>query len=468
MRYGRGLTAKGDGTRVRLFAQPSFLPRRRTPETVLLSPPAGSVGPGPADSRMYVVHPVGKPGPYGLAEAPGTPPLLYLPPWDGPIRPPAFPKPDGHLDHLPVGSHEFELAHVYGTARFVLDVWEGFFGRGIGWHFQPEYEKLEISIFRSFDNSRAGYGFLELGADTRPDGTTIPFGLNFDVVAHELGHLIVYSVVGLPDPVDDTGDYYGFHESAADLVALLAAASFASVVDELFDLTRGNLYVPNELNRFAELTEQEQIRLASNPLRLRGFADGWDDEHDLSQPLTGALFDILVDLFHENLLDRGLLDPAVEDLADRLEYEPAAGRLIQALFDRAYPVNAAAFRECFADARDLMGVYLARCWRRLRGGPVTYARVFREFLAVDREATGGRYARLIRNNAQYRDIGRVEVGPRLAPPNARSHACSARTITPTEARAPQPTPSMPADVLAGRRFRRTRPARPRRTWARRA
>jgi hypothetical protein len=267
MRYGRGLTAKADGTRVRLFAQPSFLPRYRVPETVLISPPAGSLGPGPSDSRMYVVHPVGKPRPYGLVAAPGAPPLLYLPPWDGPILSPAVPSPDGHLDHLPAASPEFELAHVYGTARFVLDVWEGYLERPLPWHFERDQERLEISLLRGFDNSRAGYGFLEIGADVRPDGSVRPFGLNFEVVAHELGHLIIYSLVGLPDPVDETGDYYGFHESAADLVALLAAANLATVVDELFDQTRGNLYVPNELNRFAELTEQEQIRVASNPLR---------------------------------------------------------------------------------------------------------------------------------------------------------------------------------------------------------
>jgi hypothetical protein len=37
--------------------------------------------------------------------------------------------------------------------------------------------------------------------------------------------------------------------------------------------------------RFAELACNEQIRLASNAVKLSAFADGWDDEHDLSQPL---------------------------------------------------------------------------------------------------------------------------------------------------------------------------------------
>jgi hypothetical protein len=353
------------------------------------------------------------------------------------------------------------------VARFVLDVWEVFFGGPIPWHFENDLGQLEISIRRGLNNARAGYGFLEIGEEMRRAVPVPLFSFHFDIVAHEVGHLIIFSSVGLPDPEEHTDDYHGFHESAADVVALLAAASFASVVDELFDQTRGNLYVPNELNRFAELTEQEQIRVASNPARLGDFAAGWDDEHDLSLPLTGAFFDILVDLFHENLLDRGLLDPVVEDLADRFEYEPAAGRLIQALFDRAYPANAAAFREAFADARDLLGVYLARCWRRLRGDPVTYAGVMSEFLAVDREATGGRYARLIRNNAHYRDIGRVEVGPRLTPPDARSHIGSVRTIIPKEAPSPRHNQTAPAVTagIVGRPSWRLRRSRP---WARHA
>src|SRR6266850_4689584 len=54
------------GTRFRLFPQPPFLKHYRTPVVVRLSPRAGSVGPGPADARMHVVEPIGKPWPYGI------------------------------------------------------------------------------------------------------------------------------------------------------------------------------------------------------------------------------------------------------------------------------------------------------------------------------------------------------------------------------------------------------------------
>jgi hypothetical protein len=454
MRYGRALTAGGQGTRVRLFPQAPFLARYRVPEVITLSPEAGTVGPGPSDRRMYALWPVGKLRPYGLVDLPGKPPMLYVPPWDGPFRPPARPGPDGQLDSIPVGTDQFELAHAYGVVRFTLDVWEGYLGQPVKWHFEADYRRLELSIFRGFANARGGYGFLEFGAETRPGGTVEPFALNLDIGAHETGHLIIYSLIGLPDPVDDTPDYYAFHESAADLVALLTAAHFGSVVDEVFDQTRGNISALNRLNRFAELSDQEQIRTASNAIRLREFAAGWTDEHLVSMPLTGCIFDVLVDLFHELLVERGLIPRAAADLVDRIERDPALLPVIQAIFDQAFPRDPAGFAEAFADARDLTGLYLARCWRRLRGKPLTFARVIEQLIVVDREATGGRYAGMIRENADWRDIGRVEIGPRLAKPDRSSHGSSDRTITP--APSPQPLAIPAASRFAGQARRHHR------------
>jgi hypothetical protein len=429
MRYGRAQITGAAGTRLRLYPQAPFLAGYATPETVTLSPPAGSVSLGPADERMYTLWPAGKPHPYGLVATPARC-QLYLPPWNGPILAPARPDRQGHFDRIPVNAPEFELAHAYGAARFVLDIWEGYLGHPVHWHFSQEIPQLEISIFHGFANSRAGYGFLELGSERGADGKVHPFALNFDVVAHELGHLIIYSAVGLPDPIDDTGDYYGFQESGADIISLLAAAHFASVVEEMFAQTRGNINALNRLNRFAELSSQEQIRVACNDVRLRRFAHGWIDEHDLSLPLTGCLFDILVDIFHEMLLERGLIEPAVEDLLDRIERNPAALPVIQSLFDRAYPPRAAAFHDAFADARDHLGRSFGIVLGRLRGASVTYARIIEALLAIDREQNCGRFARLIRSNALWRDIGRVQVGPRIGSPNPESHSASARTLTP--------------------------------------
>jgi hypothetical protein len=416
-----------EGTRFSLFPQPGFLDSFRAPETVFVSSPAGSVGPGPSDDRMYTVHPVGKSSPYGID-------LLsmgdaFLPPWMGDILPPAEPDAAGNFDYLAPGTPQFEMAHLYGTVRFVLDVWEGYFGRRVHWHFAPRYERLELSILPSLDNAYSGFGFIEVGGD-RKNGAYQPFSLNFDIIAHEVGHAIIYGEVGIPDPESATGEYFGFHESAADLVALIASLHFNSLVDDLLVHTRGNLYTFNALSRMAELSPSNQIRIAANDVRLSSFELGWTKEHLLSQPLTGAFFDILVDLFHELLLEQGLISPEVEDLSDRLLATPAYASVMQNHFDRAFSRNPDGFKEMLLLARDTLGTYLADTWKRLDAHYLDYLDVAEMFSSIDRETTGGRFQRLIKGNFDMRDIGYVRVGPQLAPPGRDSHINSVRTFVP--------------------------------------
>lgn len=417
------------GTKFRLFPQPQFEGPFRNPETVWLSPPAGTVGPGPSDDRMYVIDPIHKPYPYGLVRTPYGSLFLYQPPWDGPIRRPPLPDRDGHFDHLRVGTREFEAAHAYGVARFVLDIWEDYFGRPIRWHFLDHYDRLEIVLLRALRNATAGYGFMELGSNVI-DGDVHLFSLNFDIIAHEMGHLVLYSEVGLPDLDAWESEFFGFHESGADLVALISVLHFDSVVERLLEMTRGNLYTYNELNRFAELSPNKEIRLAGNSTKMSRFAAGWTDEHDLSEPLTGALFDILVDMFHDQLVQRGVISREVDALMDQLERRRELADVIQAFFDRAYARNQEAFKSALLDARDHLGIALAETLRRLSPDHLNYEDVGDTLLDIDREMTGGRYVDDIISNFRWREIGEVTVGPRLARPDQSSHAFSSRTMTP--------------------------------------
>ena len=61
------------------------------------------------------------------------------------------------------------------------------------------FDRLELTIQPTLNNAFAGYGFIEVGGDWK-DGVYQPFSLNFDVIAHELGHILIYGEVGLPDP----------------------------------------------------------------------------------------------------------------------------------------------------------------------------------------------------------------------------------------------------------------------------
>jgi hypothetical protein len=418
------------GVRFRLFPKPPYVHPEWPPETISVSSPPGSIGPGPSDDRMVLINPIDKRAPYGVNAGPLGTPRLDLPPFRGPIHRPVCPDDEGHFDSIPQGTPEFAEAHVFGTVRFVLDIWERYFGRRIEWHFARDYRQLEIVILPKIDNAYVGYGFMEVGAHPRPLGGLAPYALNFDVMAHELGHLIIYSTIGVPSPSAQRGEYYGFHESAADTTALIAALHFDSLITHLLEETHGNLYVFNELDRFAELSPHDEIRLASNDIKLSKFTAGWDDEHALSQPLTGAIFDIGVDIFQELLVERGLIPREIAEATRRVREEPEIATMVQPAFEAAFASQYDGLRAALADARDYVGFALAATWQQLKADNFSYVDVAETLIAIDQLMSGGRYRRAMVESFAWREIGRATVGPRLRPPDARSHTHSARTITP--------------------------------------
>ena len=144
------------------------------------------------------------------------------------------------------------------------------------------------------------------------------------------------------------------------------------------------------------------------------------------------MFDILVDIFHEELEARGLITARQEDLSDRLEDWPDYHRVIQPIFDRAYAAAPAGFRESLVVARDILGTYLAETWRQLSPDSLGYVDVGRTLLAIDRKMSGGRYQKIIEVNLARRAIGYARVGPRLKPPGPKSHFNLSRVFLPPE------------------------------------
>ena len=395
-----GGTYRGRGTRFRLYAQPPIPEAVSEAETVWISLPPGSVGPGPADQRMYVVDAIDKAVPYDFPS---------LPPWQGPRNPPVQPGPDGHFDHLEPRSREFMAAHMYGALRFVLDVWERYWGEEIPWHFAAEYPRLELIPIVEWNNAHSGYGFIETGHARIGEPDSQPFCLNFDVLAHELGHAFLYSLLGTPPAEQLRATYLALHESAADCVALIAVLHFDSVVDRLLERTSGNLYLPNELNRIGELSETEQIRLATHSLTL---ADGPDlntpahlmshpQRHAMGMPLTGAVFDILVEVFEELLVDDKLINRQLDQLSR--QDPPPPYEAVQAQFDRAYAGRHDAFKAALLDARDYVGRCLARAWRALSWGS-EFSDIAGALLAADRDVARGAGEAIINDNLRWRGI----------------------------------------------------------------
>ena len=380
LRRGLGLSAehedrvRGFGTRVRLYPQAPALTGFGEPEVVWLSPAAGTIGPGPSDDRIYVVDPLDKPQPYAAP---------YLPPYFGDTYPPAEPGLDGHFDHFALDSRHFAATHLYGSVRRVLDIFESYAGRRIAWSFEPDLPRLEIVPLIDWDNAQSGYGFMEFGFADDERGERHPFALNFDVVGHEVGHALVFSLVGTPFG-PPTLDYMAFHESASDLAALLSTMHFDSILERLLHLTRGNIYTVNELNRIGELSDVRQIRLACNDRRM---SDVTGEIHDRSRPLTGAFFDVLALFYLERLHEQGLIRRDLRDAARDMEFAARNFEAVQAAFNRAYANRHLQFKGALEAARDTLGTRLVETWQALSPETLSFTDVAETFRRLDPMAT---------------------------------------------------------------------------------
>jgi hypothetical protein len=402
------------GTRFHIFPQPLYAGTPEKPiklEQVIVSVPPSQIQPGPADDRMYVVDAVNK-LPYSQ---------FNRPPYRGRANRPLKPGPDGHFTHVKPGTREFSCATMYATVRRVLDIWEDYFGRRIEWHFESDFAHLELIPLVEWDNAQSGYGFLEFGYGRRSLGGldhSRPYCQNFDVLAHELGHSIVFTEVGIPtNPADDAIDYGGMHEASGDLTAIVAVLHFHSVVDRLLENTRGNLFTVNELNRVGELDRNRQIRIAFNYMRM---SDVGTKPHDRSLPLTGAIFDVLVEVFQKNLVNQNLIS---DELAAKSTQGPDQSQdpdAIQREFGKAYKGNEEKFKTALLMARDYLGQLLASTWSGLRPPNfLTYHDVFRSMLRADRAVSDGAHQETIRSCFAWREIALLPDSILLRPRSLR-------------------------------------------------
>lgn len=386
------------GTRFRIFPQPPYLPSFKEPETTYVSVPVGKVETGPADDRMYVIDAIRK-RPYSDFDGP---------PYLAPHNPPLQPGPDGHFDHLAPDSREFAAAAMYATVRRALDIWQDYFGNKIEWVFRANLDRLELIPLIDWDNAQSGWGFLEFGYGRLPTGgidRSSPYCLNFDVLVHELVHNVLFTVVGSPTRATKTPYFGGFHEASADLGAIVVVLHSPKLVEVLLSECRGNLFTVNELDRLGDLRDNRQIRLALNYERMSTVGL---EEHDLSLPLTGAMFDIFVEVFQKNLVKLGAITQSLADRSNHDYNQPGGGQeddaQIQKEFDSAHATKPEEFRIALLEARDYLGALLASVWSKVSPHHMTYLDVANTVYDIDADLYGGQNLDTIRSCFSWREI----------------------------------------------------------------
>lgn len=204
--------------------------------------------------------------------------------------------------HLP----QFHQVNVWAVAQRVLDIYESpkALGRPIPWSFGSG--KLILVPHAGYDENAyydrhsKSLQFYYFGEEKSPRYTC----LSHDIIAHEMGHAVLDGI--RPYYYNYTSIETGaFHESIADLTAIVSAILNNDTRQEASEITEGDLTVENAVallaEEFGEVVEQESaLRNANNPLTMAQVANA-TTPHEISKVLTGAMFEILASIGNRHL-----------------------------------------------------------------------------------------------------------------------------------------------------------------------
>jgi hypothetical protein len=270
--------------------------------------------------------------------------------------PPVEPNAFGDFIQVP-DTDAFDAVHTYAVVRQTLRMYQRALAVGGSaaplpwqWNSGTNTEPLNvfphglpdvINAFYSRNQQALKFGhFIKSGTTTR-----VFTCRSFDIVAHETGHAILDGLK--PNWIVSSGPQTGgLHESFGDISAIFVALSQLDQVEAVIAQTKANLHDKTFLADMAEefglaLGRPNGLRNADNDLKL---SETGTEVHAISQVFTGAIYDILADLFN---LER---KTAVQDDAATL-YE--VSRYLLSLLIRAI-VAAPASNATFANVANQM------------------------------------------------------------------------------------------------------------------
>ena len=263
--------------------------------------------------------------------------------------PPIPPNAMGDFIQTPL-TPEFDAVHAFAVVRGTLTMYQRALAAGgapatVPWQWNTPTVADPIQVFPRHSNmqnafySRTGrllaFGFFPKA------GATIFTCRSLDIVAHETGHAVLdglkpnWLLSGNPP---QTG---ALHEAFGDLTAIFATLSQLDQVEAVIAQTKANLHNKTFLADLAEefglaLGQPMGLRNADNDLKLGQVGN---EVHALSQVFTGAMYDIVADIF---AFERR---PLVRDDAVTLH---SVGQYVMSLLIRAIqaaPASAATFAD---------------------------------------------------------------------------------------------------------------------------
>ncbi|MFF4238605.1 hypothetical protein ACFYYL_22260 [Actinomadura geliboluensis] len=205
-------------------------------------------------------------------------------------------------------SAQFDCAHTFAVVRQTMAMYERHNGGNpipFAWNVGGNTDR--ITVFpHAGEGANAFYTrtgqalkFLFFTPQGQPQGTVLHTCRSLDIVAHETGHAILDGLkpgwlsAGNPP---QTG---GLHEAFGDITAIFLALAQPDQAEALVALTKANLHDKSFLADLAEefgraLGMPSGLRNADNDLKLSQVGN---EVHAISQVFTGAVYDVLADVY---------------------------------------------------------------------------------------------------------------------------------------------------------------------------
>jgi hypothetical protein len=268
------------GSRTRIWKQDPSVKDLNLPRTVYIH---GEVNEGPSDSQIVI---------RGLIPV----------------------SPDLNRDFLidPISDEKaFDAVHAYTVVRQVVTMYQRVLQKKLQWQWNTDTNQEVIAVHPHAGRAANAYysrnekvlKFFFFKPFNQPaDAPDVFTCRSLDIVAHETGHAILDSLkpswLSWSAP-PQTG---GLHEAFGDLTSIFLILSQLDLVEYIIAETKADLHRRNILSALAEqfgnaLGFPEGLRNADNDLKLSEVSS---EVHEISQVFTGAVFDILADVFTAN------------------------------------------------------------------------------------------------------------------------------------------------------------------------
>jgi len=246
-------------------------------------------------------------GPRDARIAPGAPGIAQV-------------EPNASGDFVtPPDTPQFDAVHTFAVARQTLTMYQRVLAAaGVAmplpwqWNSSSDTDPLRLFPHGLPDVKNAFYsrnqGCLKFGDFTPASSPERLFTCrSLDIVSHETAHAILDGIKPRWLQADAPPQTGGLHESFGDLTAVFLALAQFDQCEAIVAQTKANLHDKSFLADVAEqfglaLGYRNGLRNADNDLRL---SQAGTQVHAISQVFTGAMYDVLADVFaHERNPER--------------------------------------------------------------------------------------------------------------------------------------------------------------------